>query len=219
MEELEGEGDKELEFDLIKIEGSYYVLGVAFGSALTKLWGFTEDLHLKHLCTFRQAPEPAVRMVKGMGRAICQAATAERGTYVDFSQDHFIETLPNDGRFWAKSPVEGLAVADIDNDGNPDKVIRLMFLPGNGRQCDTIFLAVTDKRGTTVPDNTLNSALARMDECVPVRDPSQIGILIFGKTAYVDARGWVGNRTIYEVISGKLETVCKFQGWFVNEVD
>jgi hypothetical protein len=217
LEELEG--DNELYFDLLKIRGSYYVLGVAFGEAFTKLWAFTADRRLKQLCTFRQAPDPAVRMVKGMDQPICKGAASERGTYVNFSEHHFIETLPDDDRFWAKSPVAGLAKADIDNDGKPDKIIRLEFLPGNGRQCDTVFLAVTDERGTTVPDNALNRALANMDECVPVRDPSQIGVLMLGKTAYVDARGWVGDRTIYRVISEKLETVCKFRGRVVNEVD
>jgi len=214
MVELEGE-DNEVMLSLARFRGQYYVVGYAWRDALTKVWSFEKDMSFVEVCSFQQKPAPKAALTIGASLPLCKAIQNGEGLYSVFSEHPSPINLPDKDIYWAKRALPRMAIADIDNDGHADHVIRLNFFPGNGRQCDSVFFSVINAEGQTVLDNRVNQTLLMMDACVP--SPDQLRILAYGDAVYIDAQGWIGDRDVYHLKNGKLEKDCRFLGKHINE--
>ncbi len=152
VQEVSDEGYYDL--DVLKVNGQYYVLSSYqdwYARRLGNLWRLTKDGEFMPVCGFSPRNEPEIELVAGKENAVCAEARLGRVHHVTYSLRHKLDTLPPEDRFQMKMPIDGLAQADIDNDGRPDNIVRLHVISGGG-SCDATFIAVTDESGANIPN-------------------------------------------------------------------
>jgi uncharacterized protein len=206
------------DLDVLKVNGQYYVLSSYqdwYARRLGNLWRLTKYGGFMGVCGFSPRSEPDIELVEGKDNSICAEARLGRVHHVTYSLTHNLDRLPSEDRFQMKTPIDGMAQADVDNDGRPDNIVRLNVVSG-GRSCDATFIAVTDESGTNIPDSKLNKLLLEKlggKVCGPNLD-----VFVHEGVTYVDAQDDVGNRTIYLIKGEKAEKICKFRGRLIYDV-
>jgi hypothetical protein len=206
------------DLSVVAIRGRHYVLS----SSLTrsgmqrpgKLWRLGEDGLFTPVCGFTPRPAPVAELMEGKDNPVCAAVTQNLLEPVDYGQRHAIGAL-DDNRSWVKSPMDGLAQVDIDNDGNAENVVRINFAQRGGRACDARHIAVTDNTRTRIPNIALNRLLLDQltNECA-----HNLEVYTLDGQTYVDADSEDGNRTLYQVNQDQAAVVCRFTGRLTYDV-
>jgi uncharacterized protein YecT (DUF1311 family) len=216
VSEFDDEGYYDL--DVLKVNGRYTVLSSYqdwYARRLGNLWRLAKDGEFVRVCGFAPRDKPETELFVGKENAVCAEARLGRVYHVTYSLRHKIDTLPPEDRFQMKIPIDGLAQADIDNDGRPDNIVRLNVISG-GRSCDATFIAVTDESGANIPDSKLNHLL--LEEIGGSVCGPNLDVFVHKGVTYVDAQDDVGNRTIYRIKGDKIETICQFRGHRIYDV-
>ena len=193
----------DFDLDLLNIEGRFYI------EAKNRLWRLSKNGMFLSVCKFKTLGDSVSVLVSGKDNPVCSKIDPDNiyKWYVDYSSEHKISALPQEERFWSKTPVEGLAQADINNDGQVENIVRLDFIHGGGRGCGATYVAVTDKSLSNIPDTDLNKLL--LDELGGYPCGPNLNVLVHDGVAYVDA--FNGNRTIYRIKGSSAKKVCEFQ--------
>ena len=211
-------GDEEgRDLSVLSVGGRNYVLsGGRFDEFRpNKLWRLSRDGKPAVVCAFSPRKEPRVEIVVGKDNPLCPKIRRGSVPHVSFGLEHALGPLPRD-RFDSMAPKDGLARVDIDNDGQPDNVVRLDFFQRGGRPCQFIVIAVTDATRTTIPDTKLNALL--LDQIGGSYCGPDLDVLVYQGLAYVDADTRDGGHTIYRIKDGKAETTCQIKARPIYDV-
>lgn len=201
------DNDDGLDPTLIELSGHYFVLART-GNQLLHLSAFTRNRVETTICGFRWSQPPVQTVRTSTSASLCKAAMSGTLNYAPFDQDHPIDADAVLASGWEQtSPGDKAAVLDINNEGQPRKVITLQYSSGSGRGCDHSSLAVLDPSGITI-DKALTDALQSTQDCLGA---SQTPLLFDGAT-YVESVSGAGNmegyRKIVQLKHGKATTVC-----------
>jgi uncharacterized protein len=134
-----------------------------------------------------------VRITKGIGNPICVKVKNGYVHHIGFNLMHALR--PDSAALLSYD--NGLARADIDNNGHLENVVRVHGYSG---PYENSYLATTDDSRTRILDTQLNKAL----QGVGVTD-----LFILDGTTYVGTEGDV--RAIYKVEHENADLVCKLQ--------
>lgn len=206
VREISDFDDGNLDLSLLAIGNQYYVVS-SVDQKLGKLWYVGKNQEFVPMCEFKVS-RSAFGLDMGKDNSVCSKIQPNQINYVNFNLGHALN-VPHEGRFLLKTPREGLAKVDIDNDGRPDNVVRVDFEHDAGRGCKTIYLAVTDETRTSIPDTKLNKLLLEKlggEWCGPELNVFELD----GKT-YVDANGDDNSHTIYLIKADNAEKICEYQ--------
>lgn len=202
---------------LLFVNGRYYVVD-GYEDWKDKLWQFNSDGDFEAVCQFKPRQPPQSKLTSGHSEEVCTAVAAGKIEHVHLEYEHAIQKVPDTDAYWSVlvSAYPEMGYFDIDNDGKPDAVLRMMRAHGAGRGCDQALLAVADMRRNRVPDTPLNRLLVEhigRHRCGPAVDA-----FTFGGVTYIDALARKGHRWIYKISKGKANTICTFHGTVFHDV-
>ncbi len=184
----------------------------------TNLWTLDKEGKFQKICSIEPSGEPELQLDEGKDKQVCSDLKNA------LSLDHHMFILPADphGEFKRlifnqphklKHPaapehtyLEGLAQADINNDGHLHNIVRIESTYVGGLPCSDTTIAVTDSTGTSVPDTETNRILTR--QLGGYRCSSSLEALIYRGTTYIHLLD-TGN-AVYRITRGKAEKVCSF---------
>jgi uncharacterized protein len=202
------------DLSVLAIGGNYYILS-SDGNLPHKLWRMGRGGSVDQVCTFQARP-PVVQLTVGQRKPVCNAVSNHRIQYVSYNFTHHFVELPHEDRYWSMYPTDGMAKADIDNDGKSDNVTEISYNSSAGRGCMLSFLATLDASGSNLPDNDLNRLL--IGELRGAVCGAKQHIFVFGKQTYLDSSFEDGNRYIYLIKGNKAETACQYSGRILVDV-
>jgi uncharacterized protein len=200
---IDASGKFASDHNLLNINGSYYLLTSTDGP--DELWKWRKNGELEGLCVFpRLAPE--ITLSPSSTHPVCNAMMQGKTQSVAFTAEHSIGPL-NDNRFRPGMQVrDGMARIDLNNDGTVDSVVQVEISHGAGRGCDTIYLATTDSKHTTIPDTPLNKLLR--EELGGWACGPRMSALSFDGQSFVEMYTRVGNRIVYQITGTKAAPIC-----------
>lgn len=142
-----------------------------------------------------------VAVIKGKGNPVCSEVGLNKARYVNFEHMHAMRQYEP-----GIHVSDGLAIVDIDNDGNPDNIVRVDQSFG---RCDSAYLAITNDSRTGISETKSNETLKQLGSC----GSSAQEIFIIDKTTYIDVHNQNGNRAVYMIRNGNADAVCEFQSY------
>lgn len=184
----------------------------------TNLWNLDKEGNFRKICSIEPSGEPELHPDDGQDQQVCSALKNA------LTLDHHMFMLPDDphGEFKRltfnhphklKQPedpehayLEGLAQADISNDGHLDNIVRIESTYVGGLPCSDTTIAVTDSAGTRVPDTETNRILTR--QLGGYRCSSSLEAVIYRGMTYIHLLD--ADNTLYRITGGKAEKVCSF---------
>lgn len=197
---LSGYEDFDRDISFLAVGGRYYFWGD------DTVWRLGKDGAFEVACRILQGPSQIVQ-VKGERERVCSLVAQDALVPVEFKLQHTIAHPPSEGIFWSKNPRDGLAMVDLDNDGQLDNVVQLDFINGAGRGCETTYVAVANASATALPENDLNKLL--MEEVGGVQCGPSMEVVTYDGLTYIDAKST--DRRLYRIKGTKAETVCEFE--------
>lgn len=216
VQALPDNGDGSIDITFLKIGERYYFLtgDNGYGDiSMASLWRYNSESGFSSVCAFKKRKQPITELVKGKETLVCLAAAADTVKHLDYPLIHAIGELKDKERFGSKSPLEGMAKVDINNDGRLENVVQIDFTHGGGRGCGGTYLAVADDTRTNIPKNKLNDLL--LETLGGYSCGTNMKIFIHGGVSYIDTYSGVSDRTIYRINGDQAEAICQFQGrWF-----
>lgn len=209
----------EEDISLIEI-GKNYLFTFSVNGELLGISRFRIDGAFQSICTFSQRPQPTINVIFGRQNPVCKSVAAGNVSFVDFPQKPY-EKMKSLGSLSDGHTTPILAndavKLDIDNDGRKEDVTRLSYMRPGGRGCNWTQLVTTDSAGTAVPDNSLNQLLLDFLGG-SMMCGSDMNTFVHSGRVYIDVQVKGADRSIYQVSSNKVETVCKFVRHTVTEV-
>lgn len=204
------DNDDGLDPMLIELSGHYFVLART-GNRPLHLSAFTGNRVETIVCGFQWSETAVQTLRSATDAALCKAAMSGKLQYTPFDQEQPIDVdAVQASGFDQTFPGDKAALLDIDNDGQPRKVITLQFSSGGGRGCEISSLAVLDATGSTI-DKALTDALQSPADC---QGASQAPFLFDGK-AYVESVSGAdavdGYRRIAQLNHGTLTSICDIE--------
>jgi hypothetical protein len=187
--DIENSDDNDMDLNLVTVGGKYYVLS-SNESNLSQLWRMTHE-KFESICKFTKSNKPLINITKGNGNPVC-IAELKGIKHIDFKP----ETNKID---YESGEITGLATADVDNDGKPEKIALVHYESGAGRGSSSYMVRAIDKKNPAHA-KVINDILASSIDGYNVNQ----GVFIYGGLTYFDV--------FPEVIlirNRKMEAVCK----------
>jgi hypothetical protein len=205
-----------LDLNLLKIAQHFYVLSSTGTSSargdeikLDRLWRLAGDGEFHAVCGFSSAELP-MEITEGADAPLCKDIADGRAAKPEYNLAHNITNLQTvDDLFWSKYPTEGIALADIDNDGSVENIMRVRFSSSAGRGCSAQYLVVTDESRSSVQKTPINEFLLNSLGGFPCGP--DLDLLSEDNVIYVDAKGTY-DRNIFRLRGLAAEKVCSYRG-------
>jgi uncharacterized protein len=187
--DIENADDNDIDLNLVTVGGKYYVLSHNSG-ILSQLWRLTHE-KFQPICNFIKRDKQLIKITKGNSNPVCTAELEGRIKHIDFKP--ITNKIDYEG-----GEITGLATADVNNDGKPEKIALVHYESGAGRGSSAYMVRAIDKKNSAHA-KVINDILASSIDGFNVNQ----GVFTYGGLTYFDE--------FPEVIlirNGKMETVC-----------
>ena len=186
-----------------------------------KLWEMNSTGDFLQKCEFASRGAPAIKVTFGNHNPLCaeikgvlqvhptglvEMKENEQFTRLVFDKHHNLK--PEDYESAVSNELtiaDSLAVDDIDNDGKPDKIVKLEASYLGALPCSSTYPAVTNNAATKIPASITNNLLSALGgyRCSP-----SIEAIAHRGTTYVHVLNHAPE--IYLIKNGKSERLCAF---------
>lgn len=183
----------ESDLALLAVNGKYYVL-TSNGSDLKELLHMTRE-SFEPVCKFIQRNKPFIEITKGKDNPVCNAASSGNVKHISFK--------PVDNKTVLNEEViTGLATADINNDGKPEKIALVDYESGAGRGSSSLMIRAIDNENPKRADR-IKKILARTFDGSNVKQ----GVFVYDGLTYIDE----ASTGVLLIRNGNFEEVCHFK--------
>jgi hypothetical protein len=196
----------------VKILGGYYFVLTAnnWSNELNSLWRFDKEGKFREVCSFAKKQQPSVKLNLSKEPEVCSAIASGTIDEISFAPIPQTEkqTLSELNVFERKA-----AVADINNDGVPERLLRAnIVMKLGGRECDHVALFLGDDIERKKP---LGNILLQLGGLPCSND---VNVFAYRNNVYVDTQRADGSRAIEKINRDAIESVCYFEGRVINFV-
>jgi hypothetical protein len=207
---------------LLRIAKRYYLLTESLShgylpdsrdkTQLGALWKWRKSGKLEKLCDFQSLP-PLIALSPKSVHPVCIAAEQGNITKVAFVQDHTIMEVTGPYPGHHLQMVAGRASIDLDHDNRIDSVVRVNLTIDQYRGCDTVYLAMTDDKGTALRQSPVNQLLLSGfgHWC-----GASMTLITHAGQAYIDGQMPMGDRTIHQIDKDQATLLCTFNARTVH---
>lgn len=199
--------------DVLALGGQHYVYS-------SKLWTMNKKGEFQQKCNFIPTGESELRLVFGKENQVCTEIhnafhldshhmfvladnMGEKFKRLDFNHPHKLAPLPEEER----SILDGLARADIDNDGHLDNVVQIESSYSGGLPCSATTIALTNDAATAVPNTETNKIL--LEQLGGYRCSPSLEAIVHNGVTYIHILD--SSDTFYQIKHANAKKICSFQ--------